>query len=215
MLVYKYDENNNYMGVVQVQKNPRALGEYLMPRNTTTVKPPEPSEYSADKAPAFNADLEQWYLVESPKKKLEDSLKLEQTNNLGVRMYELDSLGKVVPRDNSIVEQENTDLENKYHTQVLKDSMDSKIINKALEITRASSTVSASAFFQAYTLRAAQASEYINEGLEVHFAIEGFVLGDALDTIEKIVTYYNSLNVLMDKYRNSEINNYLLAKAQL
>lgn len=90
-----------------------------------------------------------------------------------------------------------------------KNNMDLNIFNKAKEISKGTSMESVQSFFQAFQIRAANPASYINSGLVVRYAIEGFELGDALDTEVKIVNYYNGILILMDKFRESEIANYI------
>lgn len=212
-IAYGYNSQGYFTGVIPMQRNPFKAGEFLLPAMATLVEPP--TGYTEDQQPKFNLDTEQWELVESQYKKALDAEKMQLTNEYGVNLYEDDGLGNVILRDNAEVQSEVDEIIKQNQLADIKNTMDNNIVNKAFELTGASSIESASAFFQGYTLRANNASEYINEGLMAHYAIGAFALGDALDTEAKISEYYNLINITMDKFRNSEINNYLAAKTTI
>lgn len=97
----------------------------------------------------------------------------------------------------------------------LKETMDSNIMAKAMEISKGTTAESVQAFFQAFQIRASNPAEYTSEGLIVRYAITGYALNDALDTEAKITDYYNKILIEMDKYREAEISNYIAALAAL
>lgn len=209
-IAYGFSENGYFTGIVPMQRNPLKLGDFLLPSNATLVAPP--TGYTEDKQPKFNQDLGTWVLVESEYKLALDAEKLQLTNEYGVSLYEEDIQGGAVLRDSAEVDAETNIIIKSRQIDELKNVMDANIINKAFELTGATSIDSASAFFQGYTLRASSPAEYLSEGLVAHYAIGNYVLGDALDTIAKITEFYNLINIAMDKYRNSEINNYIAAR---
>lgn len=54
MKIYNYDKDTKeYLGSSEAQKNPKQTGGYLMPPNSTTIMPPEYSDYEI---PVFNGD---------------------------------------------------------------------------------------------------------------------------------------------------------------
>ena len=209
-IAYGFNEKGYFTGIVPMQRNPIRKTEFLAPSNATLVQPP--TGYTEEQQPMFNEDLQVWLLVESEYKINLDAEKLQLVDEYGVHLYEEDMDGNIIQRPVEDVQADGELIIKEIAIRELKNVMDSNIINKALEITRGSSIESASAFFQGYILRASNAAEYVNDGLIVHYSYGNFSLGEALDTETKIVEYYNSLNILMDKFRNSEINNYLAAK---
>lgn len=219
MIAYGYDHQGYFTSPVPMQKHPFSQGEYLVPSNATLIAPPDASTYSADKLPLFNEDSKTWILVDSPAKIADDNAKLEVTNEWGVRLYERDSNGNVVLRDVQEVDSETTQISTQFNNDQslknLKTTMDNAIIQKSFEMTGASSIESSQAFMQAFQVRVANASKYINDGLVAFYATTSFQKFDALDTEQKIVEYYSEILVEMDKFRNQKIQEYLQAKSAL
>ncbi|MGI2025761.1 phage tail assembly chaperone [Endozoicomonas acroporae] len=63
MQVYKYDtETGEYLSPVELQKNPKRAGEYLIPpANTTPTRPPNAGE---NQAAVFDTSLNRWVLTD-------------------------------------------------------------------------------------------------------------------------------------------------------
>lgn len=219
MNFYAYNERGIFTAVVAGQKNPKKQNEFLQPANTTTIAPPE--EYSINEVPSFDEDLGQWVLIKSDYKINLDAAKLEEVNEYGVLINE-EVNGEVVARPQAEVDAENAEVIAAREaealieaTKTLKLTMDQNILDKAREITLGTSSESMQAFVQAFSLRANNPEEYINDGLQVHYATAGYALGDPLDTEVKITDYYTKIMVELDKFRNAEIEAYLAAKAAL
>lgn len=213
MIAYQYDQDGYFVGVISCQKNPIKKSEYLLPVNSTFVQPP--TGYTEDKIPVFNNDLGQWVLVSSPLKIQENLNLLKLTNEFGVSLYFSDDEGNAVLRSVEDVEAESNIIKKQRDIDFLKNQMDFKIFQKAQEVTKGSSMESIQAFVSSYQLRSSNASEYVNDGLKAHYTYGNFAQGDLLDTETKIQEYYKSLLILLDKFRETEINNYLIAKAAL
>lgn len=210
-IAYTYDPISfKFKGIVTMPKNPMRANEYLKPSNATTV--PIPS-YSNLEYPVFNIGTSTWSLIPSDYALSLEASKEEDRTILGTQKYELDINGDWVARDQADIDLEDASKQKAIDIMLLKNTMDTNIVNKALEITKASSIESATAFISAYQVRANNAASYENDGLIVLYAIDGFILYGALDTTQKIQDYYNGLLILLDKFRNTEINTYLAAKA--
>jgi len=218
-IAYGFNEKGYFTSPIPMQKNPFKQGEYLVPSNATLIEPPDASSYSADKLPLFNEDSKTWELVDSPAKIADDNAKLEVVNDWGVCLYERDSSGNVVLRDVQEVDSETTQISTQFNNEQslknLKETMDGAIIQKSFEMTGASSIESAQAFMQAFQVRIANASKYVNDGLVVFCATTSFQKFDDLDTEQKIVDYYSETLVEMDKFRNQKIQEYLQSKSEL
>jgi len=217
MIGYQYSDDYRLIGPVPLASNPRKYGEYLVPANCTTIAPP--SDYGQELEPAFNEATQEWELIKSVYQlNLEESYK-ESVSPTGSPLYEQNIDGDWVERDPAIVQAEDDqkNLEQNYANEVnrLKKLMDETIVEKAEEITKGTSIASVQAFLNAFQLRANAPSEYVNEGLIVRWAIDTYQLGDPLDTVEKIQTYYTKVLVYMDKFREAEITKYITAVSAL
>lgn len=74
---------------------------------------------------------------------------------------------------------------------------------------------SANAFAQSWRIKAERGIDYAGEGLLARAAIAGFLVGDPLDTAQKVTDYYSAMVdelVIFDKYRDAQIGAYLAAK---
>jgi len=235
MVVYLYDRTFLYVGTHVPPVNPKRPTQTLAPSYSTEIEPPE--GYAVELVPKFDVVLKTWSLVASPTKIAADvalakeveeaealaveaqrKLDVENTQKQdasGVYEYYVNVEGEVVAKTaEEIAEEIATKLA--YETlQALKITMDTNIITKAAEITLGSTPASMQAFTSAFTLRASNPAEYVADGLQVHYATVGYVLGDALDTEVKITAYYTKILIELDKFRNAEIFTYLAAKAAL
>lgn len=142
----------------------------------------------------------------------EIQLKLLEVNEYGVKLYEEDSNGNVVPRESSLIQSENLAIIKSTQIQEAKDNLDEVILQKAMEITLGTGEASCQAFVSAYQNRVAFPSEYVGLGLKVYYAIDGYAAGDSLDTELKITEYYKSLLIELDTYRETKIAEYIAAK---
>lgn len=213
MIAYCYDYQGYFTGVTSMQRNPIRKNEFLVPANATLIAPP--TGYDETKKPMFNQDIGTWILVDSPLKLEQDKQLLELTNEYGVNLYELGEDGLPVLRDEDEVLSETEAITKDLQIGELKRIMDSNIISKALEVTNTTSIESAQAFVQAFTLRMNNPEEYINDNLKVFYPIDNYNLYDILDTELKITDYYKKVLILLDKFRETEITNYLTQKSLL
>lgn len=213
MIAYCYDYQGYFTGVTSMQRNPIRKNEFLVPANATLIAPP--TGYDETKKPMFNQDSGAWVLVDSPLKLAQDKQLLELTNEYGVNLYELGEDGLPLLRDEAEVLAETEAITKNLQIAELKRVMDTNIVNKAKEVTRATSTESAQAFIQAFTLRMNNPAEYVNDGLKVFYPIDTYNLYDSLDTEAKITDYYKKVVIFLDKFREAEIANYLTQKAAL
>jgi hypothetical protein len=219
-MFYIYDEDTKeFLGTTQGQKNPRNKIDFLQPAHTTTLAPP--TEYSVNEVPVFSLNLGVWKLTTSQYKLDLDTSTLKETNGYGVLLNE-GELGAVVPRSTEEIDAEtdaiiaaevSTDLAEE--KEILRSTMDTNIVVKAVEITGGTNLDSIQAFLQAFNLRAFSPDSYVDAGLVVFYAIDGYTKGSALDTSEKIKDYYTKILVEVDIFRNNEISNYLAALALL
>lgn len=219
MIAYTYDLQGYFTGVTVAQRNPKKIGAWLLPADSTFVEVPDSSTYTADEIPLFNEDTQTWALVDSLEKVDNDNKLLTVTNEYGILLYVEDENGKPVLRPQAEVDTE-TDayIAERNLSEGLSDiksTMDTNIILKAMEITKGTSVESVQAFMSAFQLRAANPAEYVNEGLQVYWPIDEYALLSSLDTEAKITGYYNKVLIYIDKFRQAEINTYVAAKAAL
>lgn len=218
-MFYIYDEQNKqFNGMTQGQKNPKNVG-FLQPANSTLLAPP--TEFSINEVPTYNLESGAWELgVSQYKKDLNEAL-LSEENEHGFKIYELVN-EEVVARDAVILQaeidaklleeslrQSQVDLEN------MRLVMDTNIITKAADITKGTTTESIQAFTSAFQLRASNPGSYTSAGLKAYYAIDTFAVLDALDTEAKISQYYSAVLVELDLFREAEIAKYLTEKALL
>lgn len=207
MIGYKYNPSTfKLIGSLNLQQNPANPSEFLSPPDVTTVAPP--SGYSADECPAFNTGTQTWYLTDSDSYLADQTARQSAVSANDVALFEDDGSGKWVARPQADIDADEAEAGKEIAKDNAKITMDSNIQSKAFEISGADTIVAAQNFFQAYQLRASNASEYVSEGLVAHYANGTYALNDALDTEVKIQEYYSGLCVLMDKFRNTEINTY-------
>lgn len=208
---YFYDDNFRLAGTMPLQPNPKKPLEFLVPSNCTTVEPP--TGYTALEVPQFNQDANEWALIKSPYFYELQEVYSEARTVFGVPLYEQDSEGVWIERNQAEVDAEVAAFQAQadYDKAVsdAKELMDQNIINKALEITSASSLESAQAFMSAYQVRAFNPAGYVAAGLIVRYELAGYTLGQALDTEALIKSYYTDILVYIDLFREAEINNYI------
>lgn len=215
MIAYTYDSDGYFSGVVQCQKDPKNLGEYLNPINSTKIQPPEQNSYSADQTPIFNIDQQKWLLVESKAKKENDRVLLETYNHVGVQLYEQDENGKVVLRDQKQVESETEILEKEELINTAENQMNSNIFEYAKQVTKGITVETVLAHTHSYQVRMQNPSRYTQLNLKVHYAFDSYTYGDLLDTEEKIKNYYTDILINMDTFRQNEIQKFLDYKSSL
>lgn len=235
MVIYLYDENYFYTSAAVAPVNPKRPSESLPPMNSTEVKPPE--GYAVELIPLFNFENSTWSLVDSPYKiaadeqlakeeadaladaeeaqRALDVVNSNKTTDSGIYLFKELPDGSFYEKTAEEVATEEQALLDYTALLTIRNTMNYNIITKAKEITLGTTTESMQAFTAAFNLRATNPAEYVAEGLQVHYAITGYVLGSALDTVEKVTEYYTKILIELDKFRNSEINNYLAAKAAL
>lgn len=218
MIGYFYEpQTYRFTGVSTLQRNPKRKETFLVPPNCTLVKPPE--DYTPLQHPIFNADTNTWYLGKSQYALSLDTQKEFAETAFGTPLYEKNINGDWVERRTIDVEAEDKakEIQMNYETAVavLKNTMDTAIVSKAFEITKATSIESAQAFIQAYQLRAANPELYTIAGLRVYYPIENFSLLDNLDTAEKIRTYYTSVLIELDLFREEKILEFITQKNAL
>lgn len=76
---YSFDDNGNYVGVVQCQRNPRNPKAWLLPANATLTKP----DLSISGSPVYNIFLDAWEFTgcEAPECQDDAIEKMEEIKN--------------------------------------------------------------------------------------------------------------------------------------
>jgi hypothetical protein len=216
MIGYLYNNNFELSGSVVLRPNPLEPNKYLTPANCTTVAPPN---YNQEQIPVFNVESQDWELGKSAYWYELQKMYSEAVTTHGVPLYEQDAQGQWVERSSSEVQLEISNkqavIDYERAVEQAKKLMDDKILEKAKEVTKGTSVESVQAFTSAYQVRVNNAIDYVGEGLIVRYALEGYVLGEALDTEVKIRDYYNKLLVYLDKFREAEINKYIQTVSSL
>lgn len=229
MIVYVYNEEKKFTGSTIAFSNPRKLGAFLIPADSTNIEPP--TDHSINEWPMFNVETETWSLVESDYKINKDKedqelvdqqaadarqvelAQLSEVNEVGILTKELID-DEVVDRDPSLILSETNKINGSNLLTNLHQQVETDILNYAKNITKGSSKASIQAFIQAFQLRSLNPSEYINQGLKVYYEITNYPLYSELDNELAITEYYTTILIDIDKNREDMITQYLTAKTQ-
>jgi len=102
--------------------------------------------------------------------------------------------------------------------EVLHTQMNDAIQGAAFVLFQTTDLHAANAFAQSWKLKKENPAEYMTDGILAFKTVGIFTIGEALDTEQKVLEYFTEmvkLLIIFDKFRDTKINEYLVAKAVL